>query len=276
MNNKVYGLGGQTAIVAPSIAVPGLVVQRSMSREVVNLGGAAPQVITITIGTPAPSTLYSIVINGANASFTTPSAITAADLQALIVDRLSMQPAISGNFRIELVSTTGIRLTALQIGNDVAVAIGSPMTVTNTTSALASIVPFGRIVTGRSGFDDGLTIAGLPTAATEKVLGATQFSHGLYREMGQLEGFNHGDAMSLISTGTIWMEFGAMVPETIAAGSALYYQSVKSGADQQSGKLYFGATPPSGYTLLPGVCSLESPTSTIADGRVVGLVSLSV
>lgn len=270
-----YGQGGQTTITNPSIAVPGLVNQRVMTKEVINLMGSAPQVITITIGSPAPATLYSIMVNGASASFTTPATITAADLQVLIIERLSVLPEVSGNFKIEAVSTTAVKLTAFVVGFDAVVAIGAPMTVTNITSKLSGRVAFGRIVTGRSEWHDGLQVSGLPTAATEKVLGATQFSHGLAREVSGLDGFSHGEAMSLVTIGQMWMEFDAMVMSP-AAGSALYYKSTKTTADQESGKLYFGATPPADYTLLPGVSSLDSATSTIADGRVVGLVTLSV
>jgi hypothetical protein len=270
-----YGQGGQTSITKPSIAVPGLVNQRVMTKEVVNLMGSAAQVVTITIGAPAPATLYSIVVNGASASFTTPAAITAADLQALIIERLSVLPEVSGNYKIEPVSTTGVKLTAFVVGFDAVVAIDAPMTFTNATSKLSGRVAFGRIVTGRAEWKDGLQVAGLPTAATEKVLGATQFSHGLAREVSGPNGFSHGDAMSLVTIGQVWMEFGAMVVNP-PAGSALYYKSTKTAADQESGKLYFGATPPADYTVLPGVSSLDSEPTTIADGRVVGLVTLSV
>lgn len=270
-----YGQGGQTAIMPPSIAVPGLVNQRVITKEVVNLMGSTPQVITITIGSPAPATLYSILVNGASASFTTPATITAADLQALIIERLSVLPEVSGNFKIEPVSTTAVKLTAFVVGFDAVVAIGAPMTVTNATSKLSGRVPFGRIVTGRLEWQDGLQVAGLPTSPTEKVLGATQFSHGLAREVSGLDGFSHGDAMSLVTVGQLWMEFNAMVVNP-AAGSAMYYKSAKTATDQESGKLYFGATPPSDYTALPGVSALDSATTTIADGRVVGLVTLSV
>ena len=274
--SAIYGQGGQTSLTPPSIAVPGLVLQRAMTKEAINLIGAAAQVITITVGIPAASTLYMITVNGGVASFTTPAAITATDLQTLIIDRLSVNPQISGSYRIEAISTTGVRLTALVIGFDGLVSvIGGATSFTNVTSVIASRCAFGRIVSGVPEWSDGLQIAGLPISAANKVLGATQFSHGLVRDLNGLDGFVHADAMSLVKSGVIWMEFNAMVVAP-AIGSVLSYRSVKTGGDVESGKLAFGLTPPTGYTLLPGVSSLDSETTTIADGRVVGLISLSV
>jgi len=274
--NILDGQGAQTLIGSASIAVPGLVLQRAITKASINLMGAAAQVITITLGTPAPSTLYSIAIGGGVVSFTTPATITAAGLQGLIVDRLSVIPQISGNYKIELISTTDVKLTALTVGLDAVVSVGSPLTVTNATSSVASRVPFGRIVSGRSAWVDGLQVAGLPVSAADKVLGATQFSHGGYREVAGPDGFGHADAMSLVKSGALWMEFNAMVVAP-AAGSILYYKSIKNSAsDLAAGMLYFGTAPTSDYTALPGVSSLDSETSTIADGRVVGLISLSV
>ena len=274
--NILDGQGAQTLIGTASIAVPGLVLQRVTSKAVINLMGAAAQVITITIGTPAPSTVYSIAIGGGVVTFTTPATITAAALQSLIVDRLSVIPQISGNYKIELISTTDVKLTALTVGLDAIVSIASPLTFTNVTSTVASRVPFGRIISGRSAWVDSLQVAGLPLSAADKVLGATQFSHGMYRDVAGPDGFGHADAMSLVKSGVLWMEFNAMVIAP-AAGSALYYKSIKNSAtDLASGMLYFGTAPTSDYTALPGVSSLDSETTTIADGRVVGLISLSV
>ena len=275
--NILSGQNGQTLIGSASIAVPGLVLQREITKSVINLVGASAQIITITMGTPSPSTVYSLSIGGGSISFTTPSTITAAALQSLIVDRLSVIPQVSGNFKIELISTTDIKLTALTIGLDAVVSIGAPLTFTNVTSSVASRVPFGRIISGRSAWSDGLQIAGLPISATDKVLGATQFSHGMFRDLGGPDGFNHADAMSLLKSGALWMEFNAMVVNPAAAGSALYYKSIKnSPTDLAAGQLYFGAAPTADYTLLPGVSSLDSETTMIADGRIVGLISLSV
>lgn len=272
----LYGQGGQSTITPPSIAVPGLVLQRALTKEAINLIGAVPQIITITIGTPAASTLYTITVNGGTVSFTTPAAITATDLQTLILDRLAVNPQISGTYRVEAISTTGVRLTGLVIGYDTPVSVvGGATTFTNVTSTIASRCAFGRIVSGIPAWSDGLQIAGLPLSAANKVLGATQFSHGGIREVNGPDGFAHGDAMSLVKSGVIWVEFNAMVVSP-AVGSALYYRSAKTAPDAESGKLYFGLTPPTDYTLLPGVSSLDSETTTIADGRVVGLISLSV
>ena len=274
--NILSGQGAQTLVGSASVAVPGLVLQRITSKTVINLMGAAAQVITITLGTPAPSTLYSIAIGGGVVTFTTPSTITAAALQSLIVDRLSVIPQISGNYKIELISTTDVKLTALTVGLDAIVAIASPLTFTNVTSTIASRVPFGRIVSGRPVWSDSLQIAGLPISASDKVLGATQFSHGLYRDVAGPDGFGHADAMSLVKSGMLWMEFNAMVVAP-AASSILYYKSIKNNAaDLAAGMLYFGTSPTSDYTALPGTSSLDSETTTIADGRVVGLISLSV
>jgi len=275
--NILDGQGGQTFIGSASIAVPGLVTQRGLTKSVINLMGASAQVITITLGTPIPSNLYSLSIAGTAVSFMSSATVTAAGLQSLLVDRLSVLPQISGNYRIELISTTDVKLTALTVGLDVVVAVTAPLTLTNVTSAMASRVPFGRIVTGSSAFSDGLQIAGLPISATDKVLGATQFSHGMYRDLGGPDGFAHADAMSLLKSGVLWVEFSAMVLNPAPAGSALYYKSIKlSPTDRASGQLYYGTAPTSDYTLLPGVSSLDSETTTIADGRVVGLISLSV
>ena len=273
--SSIYGQGGQTSVAAPSIGVPGLVLQRARTKEAINLMGAAAQVITITVGIPAVSTLYTIAVNGGVVSFTTPAAITATELQTLIIDRLSVNPQISGSYRIEAISTTGVRLTALVIGFDGLVSVvGGATSFTNVTSVIASRVAFGRIVAGVPEWSDGLHVAGLPVSAANKVLGATQFSHGGVRELNGLDGFAHGDAMSLVVAGVIWMEFNAPVVAP-AVGSVLSYRSVKTG-DAESGKMAFGLTPPTGYTLLPGLSSLDSETVTIADGRVVGLISLSV
>ena len=273
--SAIYGQGGQSTITPPSIGVPGLVLQRARTKEAINLMGAAAQVITITIGTPAVSTLYTIAVNGGIVSFTTPAAITATELQTLIIDRLSVNPMISGSYRIEAISTTGVRLTALVIGFDGLVSVvGGATSFTNVTSVIASRCAFGRIVTGIPEFSDGLQIAGLPISAANRVLGATQFSHGGYRELNGLDGFAHGDAMSLVVAGVMWMEFASMVVAP-AVGSLLSYRSVKAG-DPESGKMAFGLTPPTNFTLLPGLSTLDSETVTIADGRVVGLISLSV
>lgn len=272
----LYGQGGQSTITPPSIAVPGLVLQRAMTKEAINLIGAVPQIITITIGTPAASTLYTIAVNGATVSFTTPTTITATDLQTLMLDRLAVSPQISGTYRVEAISTTGIRLTGLVIGYDTPVnVVGGATSFTNVTSTIASRCAFGRIVAGVPAWSDGLQIAGLPLSATNKVLGATQFSHGGIREINGLDGFAHADAMSLVKSGVMWMEFNAMVVAP-AVGSMLFYRSNKTSGDPESGKLAFGLTAPTDYTLLPGQSSLDSDTVTIADGRVVGLISLSV
>ena len=274
--NILDGQGAQTLIGSASIAVPGLVLQRVTSKTVINLMGAAAQVITITLGTPSPSTLYSIAIGGGVVTFTTPSTITASALQSLIVDRLSVVPQISGNYRIELISNTDVKLTALTVGLDAIVSIASPLTFTNVTSTVASRVPFGRIISGRPLWSDSLQVAGLPLSAADRVLGATQFSHGMYRDVAGPDGFGHADVMSLVKSGMLWMEFSAMVVAP-AAGSALYYKSIKNSAtDLASGMLYYGASPASDYTALPGTSSLDSETTTLADGRVVGLISLSV
>lgn len=274
--NILDGQGAQTLIGSASIAVPGLVLQRAITKASINLMGASPQVITITIGTPTPVTAYSIAIGGGVVAFTTPSTITTAAFQQLIVDRLSVIPQISGNYKIEIIANTWIVLTALTVGLDVVVSIASSLVYTNVTSSMASRVPFGRIVSGRSAWVDGLQVAGLPLSATDRVLGATQFSHGMYRDVAGPDGFVHADAMSLLKSGVLWMEFNAMVVAPVA-GSALYYKSIKNSAvDLASGMLYYGATPAADYTALPGVSSLDSETTTLADGRVVGLISLSV
>ena len=275
--NILDGQGAQTLIGSASIAVPGLVTQRAITKSVINSMGAAPQVITITIGTPSPSTLYSIAIGGGSVSFTTPATITTTAFQQLIVDRLSVIPQVSGNFKIEIVANTWIVLTALTAGLDAVVVIGSSLTYTNATSSMASRVPFGRIVAGRPNWVDGLQVAGLPILSTDKALGATQFSHGLFRDVAGPDGFNNADVMSLVKSGSLWMEFSSMVSYPAPSYSLLYYKSIKTNAsDMATGMLYYGGSPTSEYTALPGVSSLDSETTTLADGRIVGLVSISV
>lgn len=271
-----YGQGAQTLITNPSIAYPGLCLQRVLTKEAINLAGAAAQVINISIGVLTPSTLYSISINGVDASVTSPATVTMVQLQTQIIDRLSTIPSISGNYTITPSGSATIVLTATQVGFNAVAIVGAGLSTSNIPSTTARRIRFGRIVTGRPTWIDNLQVAGLPTATTEKVLGATQYSHGLARDQSGLDGFTSGDTMSIVKSGQIWMEFSAPVVNPAAAG-VLYYRSVPDVADPEgSGKLAFGTSAPTDHTLLPGTWSLDSATSTIADGRIVGLVTLSV
>lgn len=274
-----YGQGASTLIASPSIAYPGLVLQRILTKEAINLAGSNVQVHSIIIDTVTPSTLYSISVNGFDASVTSPATVTMAQLQAQIIDRLSTIPGISGNFTIAAAGASTIGLTATQLAPNVPMVLGSgflAVPLYGVASNFSKRVRFGRIVTGRPSWIDGMQVAGLPTAATEKVLGATQYSHGLVRDQNGLDGFVSGDPMSLVKSGQLWMEFSSAVVNPAATGS-LYYRSVIDPADPEgSGKLAFGTSAPAGHTLLPGTWSLDSQTSTIADGRIVGLVTLSV
>lgn len=271
-----YGQGASTLINAPSIAYPGLCVQRSLTKGTINLAGVAAQVITITIAAPVPSTVYSATIDGNNVSVTTPATVTAAQLQTQIIDRLSTIPSISGSFTIAAGTSTTIILTSTFPSYSVLATSGAGLTIAITAPTTARRIRFGRILTGRPLWVETLQVAGLPTGSTEKVLGATQYSHGLVRDPGGLDGFVSGDSMSLVKEGQIWMEFSAPVVSPSSAG-ALYYRSVPDSTDLEgSGKLAFGITAPTDHTLLPGTWSLDSLTSTIADGRIVGLVTISV
>lgn len=271
-----YGQSIATLISSPQIAYPGLVLQRDITKEAINLAGAAAQVVTIVIGTLTASTVYTITINGISTSVTSAASGTMAQLQAQIVDRLSTIPSISGNFAITTTGSDTVILTATSIAPNSTVAVGALLTVTNTASTVAKRIRFGRIVTGRPQWIDNLQVAGLPSASTEKVLGATQYSHGNARDQGTLGGFISGDTMSLIKSGQIWMEFSSMIVAPAAAG-VLYYRSVADVNDPEgSGRLAFGTSAPTDHTLLPGTWSLDTATSTIADGRIVGLVTISV
>jgi hypothetical protein len=273
--NYDYAIGTRTRIRPVDSAVPGIFIQRNLTKEAINLAGETAQVLSLKLASATPSTEYSVTVNGFTVTFTTPATIAMPDLQALLLRKLQVVPEVSGSFVLAASGTDSVALTAVEKGVSYT-AIGTALiSVAETTPAMsAKSIACGTIVTARPDFVGGLQVCGAPSAATEKAIGATQYSHGGIRNIGESDVtmFDRGDTMSLVVQGQGWMEFESMSDGSVPG--SLYYRSVPSPASPRTGRLVYASTAPVGFVKISG--SLDSETMPIADGRIVGLVTLSL
>lgn len=271
-----YAQGAATRVNSPSIAVPGMMLNTVQSIEAINLADEAAQVLTLKLTAATGATDYAVTVNGYTLSFTTPATIAMADLQTLLIDKLQVNPEISGVFAIAKLGADSVTLTAMAAGIAYAFAGTTLITVTQATAPMsAKPLGFGRVVTGRKKFVNKLPICGAPTATTQKAIGVTQRSHGGYHNFdgtNSTDGLDRGEFVSLATQGQGWLEFESMVDYAI--DGSLFYRSVPSASQLETGKLVYAAAAPVGFVAFPG--TVNSETSTIPDGRVVGLVTFTL
>lgn len=270
-----YGMGGATRIRPADIATPGMFLTKNLTQEGINLAGESVQMIALKLTEATQSTDYSVTVNGYVVEFTTPATITMPDLQALLIQKLGNQPEVSGNFNIAASGTDSVILTAAFPGMSYAFSGTALITATQTNAPMsAQSVECGIILTGRNKFVYGTRVVGAPSSLDEPAIGATQYSHGMARELGQsgVEVFHGGDMVSLVSLGQGWMRFESIAD--LSVNGQLFYRSVPSVAHPKTGQLIYAASAPVGCVPIGG--TLDSETSSIADGRIVGLVTLSL
>lgn len=269
-----YAQGGPTRVQSSDIATPGMFTTKTLTKECINLADEAAQVIRLQLTAATPSVLYSVTINGFAVEFTTPSTIAMPDLQALLIEKLSLAPEVSGQFAIAKLGADSVSLTAKLSGVAYPFAGSALIAATQTTApASAKDLSCGIIVTARKSFVEGLQVCGASTSATQKPIGATQYGHALVQADGNyLNAFGRGDAVSVVAQGQGWMQFESQAD--LSVDGNLYYRAVPSAANPITGRLLYSATAPAGCVAISA--TLDSETSTIADGRIVGLVTLSL
>lgn len=274
MTDLIYGAGGQTRIRQSDIAYPGMFLEKTMTIEALNLAGEVPQILVVKLNSAAPNTEYAVTINGYPLTFTTPSAVTMAELQILLLNKFSAIPEVSGFFSLSITGTDSITLKADRPGQRLSFVGSATVSVTQTQAPQsAKGIPAGIVLTGRPDYVSGLQIAGEPSSLEEVALGVPQYNHSVPHELGQNNNFKPRQAMSLVVQGKGWLEFESPADKTLV-GAKLYYRAVSSAANPNTGRLIYAATPPDDCVEFNGV--LNSETSGIADGRIVGLVTFSL
>jgi hypothetical protein len=274
--STIYATGTPTRVIRPSIAHPGMFLNTVMTIEGINLADEAAQILTLTLTAATGATQYSVNVNGINVNFKTPGTITMLQLQSLLLDKLEVNPEISGIFSIAASGADSVLLTAATRGIAYPFAGSNLIIATQTQMPFtASDLDFGRVVTARKKFIDKLPVCGVPTATAQKALGITQRSHGGYHDYDGLAssvGLARGEVVSLVTQGQGWLEFESVAD--MAIDGSLFYRAVPSAAQMETGKLVYAISAPAGFVQFPG--TLNSETSTIADGRVVGLTTFSL
>lgn len=272
MAGTIYAQGSASRVNRPDIAVPGLFLSKNRTLEAINLADEVAQVLTLKLTAATGETDYAVVVNGLTIAFTTPTAIVMADLQSLLIDKLQVQPEISGLFSIAKSGADSVTLTAIAAGIAYPFSGTTLISATQTTTPMsAGRLGYGRVVTGRKKFIDKLPVYGAPSTATQKALGVTQRSHEFHNQFGQ-DGIDRGDVASLVTEGQGWMEFESMIDYSIEG--SLFYRAVPSAAQVETGKLVYAASAPAGFSAFAG--SVNSESAAIADGRIVALVSFSL
>lgn len=273
--NPTYAMGAPLRVRPSDVALPGMFNTKVMTREAINLAGERSQVLTLKLTAATPSVDYSVTVNGFTVTFKTPATITMANLQLLLLEKLAIAPEVSGLFDIAASGADSVTLTAINSGLGYAVSGTSLITVTQSVAPMsARALACGTIVTGRSEYVSDLQVCGAPSAVTEKPLGATQYSHGLVHDIGEgfETAFDRGDTLSLVSVGQGWLEFESMADPSV--NGSLFYRAVPNAGNPRTGRLVYAASAPAGFVEINA--SLDSETTSIADGRIVGLVTLSL
>lgn len=209
------GFSSPTALYSPN-ALEGMLIDAPphdfITPCLVNSGGYTAQINTITIGTAAINTTYSVRIQGVyndidvTVNMTSDGDDTTADIATKIASALKANGVVYAIFAISSTSTTVV-LTARKIGtaNSYTVTVaGGAATVALTTSAGdPAIIPFGLVIT--TGTSDNARVGKLPTAITDVPRGISVRSDA-YESRDGIDGVLPGNLINTLADGRVWVK----------------------------------------------------------------------
>lgn len=209
------GFSSPTALYSPN-GIEGMLVDAPphdfITPCLVNSGGYTAQVSTITIGTAATNTTYSVRIQGVYndtdiiVNMTSDGDDTTADIATKVASALIANGVVYAIFAISSTSTTVV-LTSRKIGtvNSYTVSVtGGAATVALTTAAGdPAIIPFGLVVA--TGTSDNARAGKLPTASTDVPRGVSVRTDA-YESRDGINGILPGGTINTLADGRVWVK----------------------------------------------------------------------
>ena len=230
-----------------------------------NGSGLVAQVWTITVGTAANSTTYTITFSRqgdfiGTVSFTSDADATATEARDGIIAKINGSGLIYGQ-AIATASGANVLVTSRTAGTanafDIAVSGGGAGFAAAQTTAAANpaAIPFGRIVA--TGIGENALTAKIPAAATDRVRGVTVRTDAHESTLTGVDGYPPQQRLGVMNRGRIWLK-----PTTNwSPTDDVYY--IHTGAD--AGKVRAGTA--AGAAILPN-CKFEN-SGTVGNLAIV-------
>lgn len=179
----------------------------------INAAGGVAQVVTLTVGTPANNTTYTVAINKdgdriGQVSYLSDADATAAEIQTGLINALNGNGLIYGG-AIATASGGNVLITSRDRGTRGAIEVvtsggGTGFAASVTTAAGNAVaIPFGRLVVIAS--TDNPRIAKLPSAATDVIRGVTVRTHAHEITLTGVDGYKPNEVMGTLNRGRIWV-----------------------------------------------------------------------
>lgn len=176
-----------------------------------NGSGIQNSAYSITVGTPAPNTDYSVVVNGITATYTSGGSPSLADIRTGLITELTNNPMIRG-LAVAAVGTditVSARFNGAQ--NNITVSVlggGTGYAVTKLQDALnPKRIPFGRVIC--TGISDPSGVGKLPQASTDipRCVSVRTDAHANVEGLGLAEddGINPQEMINSLNRGRVWM-----------------------------------------------------------------------
>ncbi|MBD2364536.1 hypothetical protein H6G36_25740 [Anabaena minutissima FACHB-250] len=216
--------------IESAAAIPGMQGSRRIPGGIATLNNASNQVRqvnTVTVGTAANSTDYTVIVDGIAVTHTSAASATATTIRDGLIAEINLaglgataRSTGAGTFTI-----TGYP----GVPFDVSIADGGTGYAIASTTAAANSSPIGFGLAVARATTDAEGVARLPTDDEQIFLGVTLHSHksqqyypdtGLYKAE-----YRHTEPMSVVQLGSVWVS----VEGTVTANSEVFVRQATSG-----------------------------------------------
>lgn len=210
--------------------IPGMQGSRRINGGIATYKNAAnevAQISTITIGTAANSTKYTVIIDGITIDYTSDATATATEIAAGLAAEINLAgvgvKAAGDATSVTLTGYPGVVFDFIATGG------GTGYTSSTTTpAAKSSQIGFGLAVVRET--TDKEDVARLPSSATQKFLGVTLRSQMVQHDNGIA--YPNTEPMPVVQMGSVWVP----IEGTATVSDAVYVRLAASGTNTTLGK----------------------------------------
>lgn len=252
-NFYAQGFSTPTSLYSPN-ALEGMLVDAPphdfVTPSLVNEGSSTAQVNTITIGTPALNTPYSVRVQGIYNDIDVTVGITtdgddntSSGIAIKLGTALIANSVIYGTFAIAITATAVVltsRKTGAAYSYNITVSGGASSIATTTAAASPGILPFGLVIA--TGTTNSARTGKLPTASTDVARGISVRTNAHESQDG-VDGVLPNEVINVVCNGRVWVK-----PTTAFKPTDTVYYSFNN--DNTAGTVR-NATG-TGYAVLPG------------------------
>ena len=166
---------------------------------------------SLTIGTAASNTDYTVIVNGIQATFTSGTGASVADIRTGLITALSNDSMIRGLAIASIGTDVTVSARGVGTANAITVSVvggGTGYAATKLQDALdPKRIPFGRVIA--TGLSDPAGVGKLPQASTDVVrcVAVRTDAHANIEGLGLTDedGINPGEMINSLNRGRIWM-----------------------------------------------------------------------